>query len=667
MKAFTNIPFFRILIPFILGILTAILVEVPTLSSGYFFLLLIPINFLKVYQPGNKTYKWLFLIFTDVFLFSFAMHSVQLKDLSKQKSLYSHVATSDSLITFIAAINDVPLEKETFIKCELSLLEVRSDTSYLPCKGTVLAYFKKSENLMSLKPGQTLLVKTKLQDVSEPKNPFEFNYKNYLINKQIYHTAYLDSNQYVSLPISGAINPVWLLGLNCKAFLLKQLKNSRLTKNAFGICAALITGYDNDIDKSVMQAFSHSGTLHVLSVSGLHTGLIYLALNFLFNFIDRKKKYKLSRLIFITVFLWFFALITGFSAPVLRAVIMFNLLGFGRIYFRAKYAHQLNILLVSAFILLVYNPFFIMDVGFLLSYFALFGLLYLQPKFAQLVESKNKFFDYFWQSITASLAATISTLPITLFYFKQFPLWFFVCNIVVVPATFIILILTLLLIIKLNFVTIILNAVVAFLIWFINLLDKKNLGYIDSIHFNLLDVVFLTALLIFLALAFQYRSFKQSVISLIVLLVWQIVSVWESARVKNESLLTVYNIRNSSVFSLKNKTLVSLSTSHHSAYDYSIKPQLNSFNYIKKDVQGILFLNKPNFWPDINYSEVTTLILANNFKITKQDLKKFKHLETIVGDASNNNYSLARMEELSRNFGLNFHNTKYKGAYLLEL
>jgi len=677
MKAFTTIPFFRIVIPFVIGILAAIKIEIIRIELFYFFLLFIPLIFFNFYKPAKPWYKRLFMISADLFLFLFGVLLVQQKDLIKQNDYYCNQVNTDTVITFTAIINDLPVEKEKFSKCDLKLLEIKKGKIFQKTGGTVYGYFKRSMARSDLKPGQIVLIKTNLLEVSPPKNPFEFDYKNYLYNKQIYHTAFMDSGAFAILPISSQLNPIWELGLKCKEFLLTRLKNSALNKNAYGICAALLTGYDDEIDKPVMEAFSHSGTLHVLSVSGLHTGLIYLALNFLFNFFDPKKKYKLSRFIFITLFLWFFALITGFSAPVLRAVLMFNLLGFGRIYFRARYKHQLNILLASAFMLLVYNPFYITDVGFLLSYFALFGLLYFQPKISAYWEPENKFVASIWQSAAASIAATISTLPITLFYFKQFPLWFFVCNVVVVPATFLLLILAVFVVFKINIIAILVNYVITGLIWFINLFNSKNFGFIDNIHFTFLDVFFLSLLIIILSTAFQYRSYKQFALSFILLITWQFFSLIDSYIVKNKSLLTVYSIKNESVVSVKNKTTVNLAEINSPVYNFNIKPHLNSFNYpnaklttfnvLKKNKQFVLYLNTPGYWPEIDLKEVTTLVLANNFNVTEQDLRDFQNLQTLVVDASNNNYMAARAEELCRNFNISFYNTKHSGAYLLAL
>lgn len=590
---------------------------------------------------------------------------------------YANLASLDSAVVFMASVNDVPSEKERFFKCELKLHEVKVGGRFVKTQGSVLGYFKRSPEITRPGPGQTVLIKADLVELTPPKNPYEFDYKAYLSNKQIYHTVFIDPSCYAVLPVRGQLHSVWMLGLRCKEFLLDRLKNAGLTKNAYGICAALLTGYDDDIDKPVIEAFSHSGTLHVLSVSGLHTGLIYLCLNFLFNFFDRKKRYKFTRFAFITFFLWIFALVTGFSAPVLRAVIMFNLLGFGRIYFRAGSAHQLNILLVSAFVLLLYNPLYIMDIGFLLSYFALFGLIYYQPGLSALWRPENRFASSIWQSVTASVAATLSTLPITLFYFKQFPLWFFVCNVVVVPATFILLFLAVFVVFKVVGCAALVNYLVSALIWFIDLFNKQDTGFIDAIHFTFSDFIFMTLFIILVSVAFQYRSHRYLSLSLILLIIWQLSSLCASFLVKNQSLLTVYNIKKERMIAVKNKTSVRLSDPGGSGYNYSVKPHLISFNYpelsvkkfnvLRSSQELVLFLTRPGFWPRVDIKKVTVLVLSTNFKLAEEDLAGFKNLRLLVADASNNNSIAARAEELSRNFGISFYNTKRNGAYLLSL
>lgn len=673
MKLFTALPFFRILIPFISGILMALTVNVPAIHIIYPCVLIGLLLFINFYTTQKKV----IMLLADVFLFVYGIMLVGQVNTEKSNSFYGRAVHADNTLNFIAVIHDQPIEKEKTVACNLELLQVKTGNGYAPVTGSIKAYFKKPVVLGALTAGHTLLIRSTLQEVSVPQNPYEFDYKNYLYNRQIYHTAFIDAGSFKVLPAKNNLNPVWLAGLYCKQVIMQRLKNSALSENAYSICCALLTGYDDEIDKQVMNAFSHSGTLHVLSVSGLHTGLIYLVLSFLFDLFDRDKKYKLLKFSMITFVLWFFALITGFSPPVLRAVIMFNLFGLGKIYFRNDYRNQLNILLVSAFILLCDNPFFITDVGFLLSYFALAGLIYFQPLVSALWQPQNRLINYGWQSISASFAATISTLPLTLFYFKQFPLWFFICNLVVVPATFIILFLAVLVVCKLGVAAILINYLTAMLISFINVFNSDRFGFIDNIHFVFTDVIYLSLLIVFISVALKTRSYRSIISSISLIILWQLTALVSSYVSKQETLFSLYHIKNKSVVSVKNKTSVYHFTLDSASYKYHIKPhfisfnnpELNSlkFNYVAGNKHSILILDTLNFWPQVNESSITIMILTNNFKITEADLKRFGSLKWLVADGSNNNYTIKKAEELSRNFGLNFYNTRRKGAYLLTL
>ncbi|MBX3165528.1 MAG: ComEC/Rec2 family competence protein [Bacteroidetes bacterium] len=677
MKLFSNIPFFRILIPFVAGIIFGM--SYSSLSfHGLILLAFLLFTFiLGFYFKKQNLTKYLFFVCADVFLFMYGVNLVSEKKVSSKPLHYANFVNVEKETNVLAVISDLPAEKAKTIKCYLNVLQIKSDTSYKNAEGTIIAYIRKSPNDTLLQAGKTILFKTNLQEIPEPKNPFEFDYKTYLYNRQIYHTAFVDSNAFMVLPVEHKLNSVWETGLKCKHYILQSLKNSALTDRAYAICAALLTGYDDEIDREVMDAFAHSGTLHVLSVSGLHTGLIYLMLGFLFDVFDRKKKYKLSKFIFITLTLWFFALITGFSAPVLRAVIMFNLLGLGKIYFRSNVSNQLNILLVSAFMLLCYNPFFIADVGFQLSYFAMFGLIYFQPKFSNLFQTENRLVDNIWQSVTASVAATVSTLPITLFYFKQFPIWFFVCNLIVVPATFIVLMLALFVVLKLNFFAVLINYLIACLVWFISLFNSKQFGFIDNIDFRFSDLVFLSLLTVIFSLALQYRNHRRLAWAMLLLISWQFVSMLNSYTSKNESLFALYHINKKHAVFLKNKTQANLSKVENQDYNFHIRPHLinlnvgdishKEFNYLQTPNFSLLILNKPNFLPRMNFGNINTLVLANNFKLQHKDLTSFKKLKTIVSDGSTNNFINKKTEELSRKFGCVFYSTKAKGAYLEEL
>lgn len=665
------------MIPFVLGIFMAIQFTIPSFHLIFFTVLFAVAFSLKLKKNQSVLTKRVFLICVDVFFFLLAINLVYSSTTANNSNYYGKYLKSDSANFFIATISDLPIEKEIFIKCRLDINEIKTDSGYKKAKGVLIAYFKKADTSNTLKVGNTIVFKTKLLSVDEPKNPYEFNYKRYLSNKQIFHTAFINKEGYSVLPIPVQLNSLWYNGLLIKQYVLQKLKTSKLSDNAYGICAALLTGYDDEINKQVVESFSHSGTLHVLSVSGLHTGLIYLVLSFLFDAIDRKRKYKLLKFLIITGLLCFFALITGFSAPVLRAVIMFNLLGFGKIFFRTDHRNQINILLVSAFILLSYDPFFITDVGFLLSYFAVFGLLYFQPKLAGCWQPKNYFLNWLWQGTTVSFAATISTLPLTLFYFKQFPLWFFVCNIIVVPASFIILMLAILIVLKIGSVAIIINYITNWLIAFITFFNSARFGYIDSIDFTFNDALFLTALIILVSIAFQTKSYKQVALSFVILIGWQVFAIANSFNSKSENMFVVYQINKKHSVLVKNTTTSVLNELDSSKFLYHIKPHIisfnntslgvNDFNYVAKNNKNILILNKANFLPDISFQQIDYLVLANNFRLTKAHMQGFSKLKAIIIDGSNNSVTTKKNEELSRKFGIELIKTKQKGAYILNL
>lgn len=613
----------------------------------------------------------------DIVIFNLAFLITQQKDARLNIQHVSHFVRSDSDQFYIAKLNEIPVEKEKSLKCYLKILYVKKGDSYLKINGEIIAYIKKPNSLKLTDASELMVFKGKLDEIQPPKNPLEFDYRNFLANQQIYYSTFLQSNSFLLLKNETTRPTIWELGLKIKSGILSRLKKSDLTTDAYGICAALITGYDDDIDKDVMNAFSHSGTLHVLSVSGLHTGAIFLVLNFIFNYFDRNKKWKLARFIFITLSLWSFALITGFAAPVLRAVIMFNLFGFGEIYFRNKSSNRTNILLVSAFILLVFNPYYLFEIGFLLSYFAIFGLIYFQPLISRMFNFENIILKYCWSTIASSVSATISTLPITLFFFKQFPIWFFVTNIVVVPVCIVLLGLAVFAIFNLSLITLIINLLVKALIKFIEFFNSEKFGYIDFIDFRTSDAVFLSLLIPIVMYVIESRRFLSVTLMLSLTITWQLINLLQIANSKKSSNLYVYSTKYESQYIIKNTTACYHYGKLNAGFNYSIKSHLISlnyphvidktFNHMRYKSHEFLILNSKNKWPQMNFNHITGLIVSNNFKLNESDFKQFSNLKIIISDATNNKYINKIHQELSRKFNIEFYDTNKKGAYILSL
>lgn len=678
MKAFSKIPFYRILIPFVLGIICCVFAK-SSLHSNSLLLSFTIIILLIVFKNKlqKKGVKWAWFILMDIVVFNIAFMITQQKDARLNIQHVSHFASPDSDQFYIARLNEIPVDKEKSSKCYLKMLYVKKGDSYLKINGIIIAYIKKPNSLKLTDASELIVFKGKLQEIQPPKNPLEFDYRTFLANQQIYYSTFLQNNSFLLL-INEVTRPtIWEIGLKIKSNILSRLKKVGLSSDAYGICAALITGYDDDIDKDVMSAFSHSGTLHVLSVSGLHTGAIFLVLNFIFNFFDKNKKWKLVRFIFVTLSLWSFALLTGFAAPVLRAVIMFNLFGVGEIYFRNKSSNRTNILLVSAFILLIFNPYYLFEIGFLLSYFAIFGLIYFQPLISGVFNFENKILRYGWSTIASSISATISTLPITLFFFKQFPLWFFVTNIVVVPVCIALLGLTVFAMFNLSFITLIINLTVEALIKFIDLFDSEKIGYIDSIDFRTTDAIFLCILIPIVTHVIENRRFLSFTLALSLIITWQLINLLQIYSSKKSSGFHVYSTKNESHYIVKNTTACYHYGSLNASFNNSIKSHLISFNYphvshktfnhVKYKSNEFLILNSKNKWPQMNFNHITGLIVSHNFKLNESDFKQFPNLKVIISDATNNKYTNKIHQELSRKFNIEFYDANKKGAYILAL
>jgi competence protein ComEC len=677
LRVFKNIPFLRVIIPFVAGLIFGFYFETTNTHWPILPIILVLVIVLKIVKKQNSFTKTLQIVFLDAFLFLFAVIALQHARIRNHSDYYGNYIQADSLNSLVVSVNDLPLEMAAFYKCHLKVLQVnRADHSRRVC-GKMIAYFKKGQLSKNIEFGQTLIVQARLLNIDAPKNPHEFDYKTFLENKQIYHTCFIEPGAFQLVEAPSALSLITETGLKVKRHLLSRLKSSALSTEAFSICAALLTGYDHEIDSSVLEAFAHSGTLHVLSVSGLHIGLIYLALSFMFDLVDRRRRNPAMKFFFVIFSLWFFALITGFAAPVLRAVIMFSILGIGNMFFRNTQRNQINILFCAAFIMLCFDPFLIKDIGFQLSYAALFGIFFFQPFFRNLWQPDQYLVKYAWQSVSASTAATLSTLPLTLFYFKQFPFWFFVCNLLVVPITFLIILLAVLVLIHVYKVALLLNYLIAFLIWFINLFNVPGNGYIDNIDFSKTDALLLTIVLGMLSTSLYSRSYKYLSLTLCLVICWQINGLIASYHAKNSSLFAVYQLKKASAYGIKNKTNVRIDSIQANNLNYHVKPHLVSFNYpliqmasfnsVKRGASRILILNKQNHWPLCDLKKVTMLVLSNGFKLKPKDLDKLPGLRTVVVDGTNNKYNKAEIANLCARFGLEFYSTSVSGAFIQYL
>jgi competence protein ComEC len=280
--------------------------------------------------------------------------------------------------------------------------------------------------------GDKLLVPGSFRSIAPPANPAEFNYKRYLANQNIHFQEFLYAGQYFRVKRNTG-NALIAYALRQRQHLVDELKLNMHNPEAIAVASTLILGYKADLSNDVLQAYSKTGTIHVLSVSGAHVAILYILLELMFGFMVRFKYGRTIKTILITLIIWYYAMLSGFSPAVCRAAFMISMVIIGKTYNRT--ISTLNILGVSAFFLLFYNPLFIDDVGFQLSYLSVAGLIILQPVVYKLFSFKNKWVDKLWALCSVSLAAQLITFPLSAFYFHQFPVYFLVSNLfIIIPS-----------------------------------------------------------------------------------------------------------------------------------------------------------------------------------------------------------------------------------------
>ena len=306
-----------------------------------------------------------------------------------------------------------------------------------PATGNVLLYQPLADSAQQLQEGNHILVKGKPQAIAPPGNPGAFDLQKYWSYQQVYHQHYLPAENWKLLSNASETN-LKTFAQSIRAQSAQFLSQAIPDTQAQGIALALTLGIKDQLDEVVREAYTRAGAMHVLAVSGLHVGIVYLVIAFLLQPLRRLPKFGkvLHALLCMTV-LWLFALVAGGTASVVRAATMFSFVIIAEALHRR--ANIYNTITASAFALLCYNPYYIVSVGFQLSYIAVLGIVYLQPKIYRWWSFDFWLWDKIWALTAVSLAAQIATFPISVYYFHQFPTYFWLSNLIVIPAAFVIL------------------------------------------------------------------------------------------------------------------------------------------------------------------------------------------------------------------------------------
>ena len=413
----SNAPFVRLLFPLCLGVSTTFFsFSSPQLK----ILVLLPSFLAALYVLRNLTFYnqhyWGIILFLALFYFGI-IRSVQ------EKIKFPQLQNQE----YFAILDDFPIEKEKTYQAVAQFFENEHK---------ILIYLPKSLQARAAKPGDIIEFIGSPELVSNDGNPFEFDYRSYLNDKKIGYRIFLKEKDFSLLPGFG--KPTILhRALLLRARLIESLDQSGIRSDIVHLIASISFGAREEVDKEVIQSFTNTGVIHVLAVSGMNVGLIYVILNFLFRFLKFGRAGFFLHTIIMLSGIWIYTFVTGMSPSILRAAIMFSFVIIGETISRK--ADIFNSLAVSAFLLITWNPSIIRDVGFQLSYAAVLSIVIIQPILFKQVYFKSWLPAQIWLLISVTFAAQIGTLPFTLHYFHQFPVYFWLANLMVIPLITIIL------------------------------------------------------------------------------------------------------------------------------------------------------------------------------------------------------------------------------------
>lgn len=680
--------FVRISVFFIAGIILAIWypgflhihVAIATLISlvGGYFLIFVYNRSRKrtVVNPG-------FIALAAVFIAGYC--HVHFKQQVNRPDHIAHLSTPATFYTGV--ISNYGQEKEKTWKEVVSVTHVFDGVQWHAASGNVLLVIKKDNNSKGYQYGDRLFINGYPNLVNGPANPGEFDYKSYLANKHIHHQQFVTAENIVILQ-NEPPSRMMAFSISLRRWADATLKRYIRGEQERAIASALILGVTDGLDQELMGAYAATGSLHVLSVSGLHVGILYLIVMILLKPLLkwRNGKWVVAAISLFT--LWLYACVTGLSPSVLRAVTMFSFMVVARPFNQRTNIY--NVLGASAFMLLLFDPFLLLSVGFQLSFLAVIGIVYLQPLLYNLIELENRFFDEIWKITAVSIAAQLATFSLGMLYFHQFPNYFLLSNLYVLPLGFVILVGGLALL-AFNFITPVaaligwvLEMVVSLLNQLIFFTEALPFSVISGIQITTTQCVILIVLIIGITLFLQHRKMWMLCVSAISTLVFSALSWTHYIDQVVPPQLAVYKIPGFSSFDLIEAGTAFHFSSHDIPIDkmrFHVQP-----NRVIHEVQNVMDGNEQAFsrpfewgrivcWKGRSILQLTAppgemerpvrfdyIVISQNAIQSMTDLPKSISADFIIIDSSNSFRQAERLMKSDSTHG-RVHSIWHQGAF----
>lgn len=594
-------------------------------------------------------------------------------------------------ITFIVTLEETPIEKTNSFKADAIITHLIENERTIPVKGKIILYFKKDSLLPPLEYGSQIIFRKSLQEIKNSGNPGGFDYKRYSLFHGITHQVYLAPEEFIVLQET---NQEWVPAFlnTAREKVLNVLRNNIQGDKESGLAEALLIGYKDDLDKTLVQSYTNTGVVHIIAVSGLHLGLIYWLLIQLLKPMKRHKYAKWLRPLIIICGLWLFSLLAGAQPSILRSAVMFTCIVAGENL--SKRTSIYNTLALSAFLLLCSNPYWLWDVGFQLSYSAVLSIIIFMRPIYNLFYIKNKLLDFFWKLNSVTIAAQILTLPVSIYHFHQFPTHFLLTNFVAVPLSSFILLgeIFLCVISIIPAAGLFVGKILSWLIWLMNSYIEKvealPFSLWDGLQISIPQVVFLfifTAGLSYWMLEKTKTGLKIGLVALLGFFILRDFSFWQKNK---QQKIIVYNVPQHQAIDFINGRHFFFAgdpdlLENDFARNFHLKPSrilqrigpldsLNNFisndNYVSFGNKNILLLDSTvSFTPSLSRQTIDLLVVSKNPKLYISRLNNSFIIKQVVFNGSVPAWRLKYWKKDCDSLHIPYYDVAEKGAFVMSL
>ncbi|MBZ4036274.1 ComEC family competence protein [Flavobacterium sp. 17A] len=674
-----DFPLVKITVAFILGIITSYYTDFPLWTIILLLLLFVLVSFSFSYFWNLKHHRKYIPFGISVYLLAYFIGFLTLISHTEnlQKTNYTHCKSAFEKKQNIILILREKLKGNDYSDRFIGHIKSISGKRYA---GKIIVNIQKDSSANHLINGNTIKIKTVLQRNQSSKNPNQFDYSKYLADKQIYAQIYCQKKEIL---VSKTITKdIWYYCAKLHSRIISNLEKSKFSKEEMNVALALILVQQQEISQDIIQDYQYSGATHILSVSGLHVGFIMLFITFILKPIPNTKKGSFLKLVSILISLAGFAIISGLSPSVLRSVVMFSFIAIGN-HLRRN-GNIYHTLLISILLILLFEPYFLFDVGFQLSYLALFFILWLHPLLKNIYNPRNKLIRYVWEALTVSFAAQIGTLPLCLYYFHQFPGLFFVTNIIILPVLSFIMIagiVVMLIAIFTNpplFITMIFEKSIYLLNLMIHVVASVDSFVIRNISFNFYYLITFYVLITGTIIWLKKPNYTKSILVLCSLILVQLSFILTKIQSEREKEFIIYNEKDNTLISERigkhiivysRDTVFAKNQNNRAISSYLVGNSISlskvmpikNLMYFKNT--KILLIDSSGVYPSNLSPDI--LMLSQSPKINLDRLLKDIHPKLIIADGSNS-YSIQKYwKESCLKKNIPFHSTKEKGYFKL--